>query len=468
MSEQFRETLYTVDKRGHRKWVYATVVAGRFRKWRSYVMVALMGFYLLMPWITIRGEQGILLDIAKRRFVVFGAVFVATDTIYLFLMLAIGALALFLVTAVVGRIWCGWACPETVFLEFLFRPIERWIEGDHLARRKLDAAPWSFEKVRKKFAKHAIFAALAWVIANTFLAYFVGREILIHMMLSPPWQSPFAFGVLLFVLAAMAFQFGWFREQFCTIVCPYGRFQSVLLDQQSLVIGYDSVRGEPRGKVTSGPAVQGRGDCVDCGACVRVCPTGIDIRNGLQMECINCTACIDACDAVMTKVGRALGLIRYASQSQLEGKPHRILRPRVVIYTVLLIGAAVVLGFRLSARELSEFHIVRGGLDAPYSEARPGVFINHLHLRLTNKGREAGEYLVEAIDLAEGMKLVVPVNPYPVAADSTVTVPIFVEFPLAVLVQGKRKITVRVQSAKDRGVSYSEEKEITVLGPGGR
>jgi polyferredoxin len=196
-----------------------------------------------------------------------------------------------------------------------------------------------------------------------------------------------------------------------------------------------------------------------------VCPTGIDIRNGLQMECINCTACIDACDAVMTKVGRPLGLIRYASQSQLEGKPHRVLRPRVVIYTALLIIAGSVLAWRLSSRAMSEFQIVRGGLDVPYSEARPGVFINHLHLRLTNKGREARAYYIEGLEFPDEMKLVVPVNPYPVPGDATVTVPIFVEFPGSALAQGKRKITIRVRSDKEG--EFSADRQVTVLGPGG-
>lgn len=424
-------------------------------------MLALMAFYLLMPWVRIGGEQGILLDIVNRQFFFFGSRFIATDTIYLFLILALSALTLFFLTAVVGRIWCGWACPETVFLEFLFRPIERWIEGDHIARRKLDQAPWTLEKIRKKALKHAIYATLSWVIASTFLAYFVGQEPLIRMMTQPPWEHPVAFGATLFVMGLMAFQFGWFREQFCTIVCPYGRFQSVLLDSQSVVIGYDTIRGEPRGKMNPN-APASTGDCIDCGNCVKVCPTGIDIRNGLQMECINCAACIDACDAVMTKIKKPLGLIRYASQAELEGKQKRFFLPRVLAYAGILLLLGGVLIFRLQTRELSEFKIVRGALDAPYAVSSAGRIRNHLHLRLTNKNSSGRSYEIRWVEAPAGSQLIVPVNPYPVDAGQTVTVPVFFEIPEALLKNGRFKTRIEVSD----GSAYTGIEEITLLGPG--
>jgi cytochrome c oxidase accessory protein FixG len=464
----FRDTLYTVDQRGNRKWVYATIVDGFFRKRRRWVILGLMGFYLTMPWIHIKGEQAILINILNRKFTFFGNVFLPTDSIYLFLMLAIAALTLFLVTAVVGRIWCGWACPETVFLEFLFRPIERWIEGDHLARRALDAAPWSLSKLRKKLTKHGIYAILSWVLASTFLAYFVGREPLLNMMTHWPWENPFPFGVTLFLMGVMAFQFGWFREQFCTIVCPYGRFQSVLLDQNSLVIGYDVKRGEPRRPLGQSPdkSASPSGDCINCGNCVKVCPTGIDIRNGLQLECINCAACIDACDAVMEKIKKPHGLIRYASQSEFEGTSTKILRPRVVVYTLLLATLFSVFVAKLATRELSDFHIVRGALDAPFQTLEGGVLLNHLHLRLTNKSDRDQHYTVVLSEAVAGLELTVPQNPFPVAPQATVTIPLFFKFPAHVLQNdthsSQKTIRVRVTSAE----GFSGEETVTLIGPG--
>ncbi len=311
----YRDRLYTIDSRGNRKWVYPEIVWGRFLKSRTFVAYLLMATYLFSPWIRINGEHLILLDITERKFTFFGSVFWATDTIFLMFFLTSLGLILFLVTAVLGRVWCGWACPETVFLEFLFRPIERLIEGNATQRKRLDAAPWGVEKILRKGLKHVLSATLASVVANTALAYFIGTEKLLEVMTSSPIQNPVLFSVMISLMALMAFQFGWFREQFCTVVCPYARFQSVMLDPDSLVIGYDNNRGEPRGKKDKSDA----GDCIDCKLCVRVCPTGIDIRNGLQLECINCAQCIDACDSIMHKIGRPLGLIRYDTERKLLG-----------------------------------------------------------------------------------------------------------------------------------------------------
>lgn len=454
-------TLYTVDQRGNRKWVYATIVDGLFRKRRRIVTGILFAFYLTMPWVKIRGEQGILLDFFSRKFVFFGSVFQATDTIYLFLVFAVLALLLFFLTAIYGRIWCGWACPETVFLEFLFRPIERWIEGDHLARRRLDQGPWTTEKIRKKLLKHSISAVSAWIIASTFLAYFVGREHLIQMMMAPPWENWPTFLVTLFLMGLMAFQFGWFREQFCTILCPYARFQSVLLDRHSLVIAYDQGRGEPRGKLKT-PKPSDRGDCIDCAKCIRVCPTGIDIRNGLQLECINCTACIDACDSVMEKIRRPKGLIRYASEAELQGNPPHPLRPRVLIYAGILTLLISVLTVRLMNRDLTEVQFIRPPGETLFARIDQNWSANQFTLAILNKGSELETYEVVLSDpiQKDQVRLVIPIHPIPVPAGGQNKVPVFVQFKSSILSKGKGKVKVQVKNKS----GFVSEKELSILG----
>lgn len=460
MAADFRDTLYTIDQRGRRKWVYPSLVKGQIFWRRLIVAYSLVLFYLVMPWLVIGGKQGIFIDIIHRRFVFFGIEFWATDTFFLFLLLAGAGIALFFFTALFGRVWCGWACPETVFLEFVFRPIERLIEGGPAQRLRLDQQPWGIEKIWKKMLKHSISASFAWVLASTFLAYFIGADKLLNMMVQSPLSNPGLFSLTIILMGVLGFQFGWFREQFCTVLCPYARFQSVLMDDNSLVVGYDRVRGEPRGKIKKNESTNSEhGDCVDCGLCVRVCPTGIDIRNGLQLECINCTACIDACNSIMEKVGRPLGLIRYDTESRLKGGKIRIVRPRVVIYASVLVVALLVFSYKLSYRELSEIQIVRGALDSSYNTLPNDVISNHLHVHISNKSGELRKY--EFISPDPMVALVTPVSPFPVSAESMLTTPLFVNFPKTILDKGKRKIQIEIND--DHG--FTSHQEITILGP---
>jgi cytochrome c oxidase accessory protein FixG len=461
-NDGYKETLYTIGKDGHRKWVYPSLEKGAWFNKRLVVAYALIAFYLLMPWITIGGKQGIFLNFADRQFIFFGTTFFATDTVFLLLVLGFLAISLFFFTALFGRVWCGWACPETVFLEFVFRPIERLIEGNGAQRLRLDQQPWNAAKIRKKLIKHSICATLSWIIATTALAYIIGSEPLVRMILEGPHNHLTAFSITLILMGLMAFQFGWFREQFCTIVCPYARFQSVMMDDNSLVVGYDPGRGEPRGKLrkkSSKPAEE-TGDCVDCGLCVRVCPTGIDIRNGLQMECIACTACIDACDSIMDKVGKPAGLIRYDTENSLNGKATRFLRPRVFVYAFILAAFSVIFVAHLSTRALSEFQLIRGSLDSAFTRLNDGRISNHMHLRIMNKSDEEQRFEVSIED--PNFELVIPVSPFPVAARGVGTTPIFINFPQQNLVGGKQKVSVTVTN--DAG--FNETQEITVVGPG--
>ncbi len=462
MEHDFRETLYTVDAKGRRKWVYTSLVKGKFLTLRQIVAYSLLIFYLAMPWVTIGGKQGIFLNFFDGRFIFFGVEFWATDTLFLFLTLCSLAFALFFFTACFGRIWCGWACPETVFLEFLFRPIEHLIEGNATQRKRLDEQPWDFEKIRKKLLKHSICAILSWVIASTFLAYFIGREPLLAMMTNWPHKNPIPFTLTLVFMGIMAFQFGWFREQFCTVLCPYARFQSVLMDSNSIVVGYDVIRGEPRGKLKNSETTEENGDCVACNLCVRVCPTGIDIRNGLQMECIACTACIDACDSIMAKVGRPLGLIRYDTENRLLGKTtvSKYLRPRPVVYGVILLAFLGTLSFLLTTRELAEFQILRGALDNPYSLLNKEQVSNHFHVRVSNKSDSSESYTFASSENPD-LEIITPLSPFTISGGEIKTVPLFINFPNKTLQKGTRKVTISIKGNS----GFKSSQEVTLLGP---
>lgn len=339
MEEEFRDHLATVNEDGKRIWVYPKKPKGKFTNRRKWVSYTLLIFLLTAPFIRINGDQLIELNILERKFSLFGATFWSQD-LYLFaIMLVIFIVFVILFTIIYGRLFCGWFCPQTIFMEFVFRQVEYWIDGDWTQQKALDKQAWNAQKWGKRILKHSIFWLISFVIANTFLAYIIGSAALIRIITEPVQLHVAGLISMAIFTTLFYFVFARLREQVCTTICPYGRLQGVLLDQNSMVVAYDYVRGEDRAKFRKGedrPAAK-KGDCIDCAQCVRVCPTGIDIRNGTQLECINCTACIDACDTMMDGVGLEKGLIRFVSENGIKNRTRFQWTRRVISYTVLLV-----------------------------------------------------------------------------------------------------------------------------------
>jgi len=383
--EEFRDTIATVDAEGKRIWVYPKKPSGRYHNYRILVTIVLLGILFAGPFIKIGDQPLLMLNFFERKFVIFGQVFWPQDFFLLALLLITFFVFIILFTVAFGRIWCGWACPQTLFMEMVFRKIEYWIEGDANKQRKLDKGPWNAEKIWKKSLKHLIFIAIAILIAHTVMAYLIGIDQVKEIVSQPPTAHLSGFIGLMAFTGIFYWVFAYFREQACVAVCPYGRLQGVLLDKKSIVIAYDWLRGEPRGKISKRKDVQEeRGDCIDCKLCVHACPTGIDIRNGTQLECVNCTACIDACDEVMDKVNRPRGLIRYASHDSIAEGKTTLFSTRVKAYSLVLVLLMTVLGFSLVNRSEVETTILKvpGQL---YQRQDNGLISNLFNIQFVNK-----------------------------------------------------------------------------------
>jgi len=383
----FRDKLGMLDQQGTRHAIIPAEVKGRFRNYRSVVQIFLIILFLTLPWLRINGAPAILLDLSNRHFSILGIEFWAHDAPMIFFVLGISTVTLVLVTALFGRVWCGWACPQTVFLDGVFRRIETWTEGTHLKRRDLNAAPMSINKFFRKSFKWALFIAFTIVITHSFLAYFVGSNRVLEMMTHSPRENWSVFLFVMTLSGIFLFDLAWFREQFCVIMCPYGRIQSVLYDKQTITVQYDEVRGEPR-KGAPRNIEKKQGDCVSCTRCVQVCPTGIDIRNGSQMECIACTACIDACDEIMDKVGKPRGLIRY--MPSIGQTTVNFFRPRILAYSAVLLILISGLTWALSAKPSLHVQILRA-TDVPYFEKVEGgteYIVNSYRLHVQNQKSE--------------------------------------------------------------------------------
>ena len=383
--DNFRNNSSTLTDDGSRVWMYPKQVDGKYYKARTVVATVLLAFLFTAPFVKVNGYPLLLFNVLERKFVIFGTPFFPQD-LYIFALITVAfVVSVILFTVIYGRVFCGWACPQTIFMEMVFRKIEYWIEGDANQQKKLNGQTWTTEKLWKKTLKHVIFFALSFLIANTFLSYLVGVERLQELITDTPLKHPVSFVALVVFTGAFYGVFAFFRELACIVVCPYGRLQSVLLDNDSMVVAYDFVRGEPRGKMKKNETTStAKGDCVDCKLCVHVCPTGIDIRNGTQLECVGCTACIDVCDEVMQKINKPEGLIRYASINNIkEQKPFKVTL-RIVAYTsVLVLLMGVVLGVLFTRKDVQVTVLRTPG--KLYQKIDDNTYSNLYNMDLVNK-----------------------------------------------------------------------------------
>ncbi len=435
--------------------VYPREVEGRFQRLRHVAVFVLLSLFYLMPWAQWNGRQAVLFDLPARKFYVLGLTFWPQDFFYLSWLLILAGLSLFFFTALAGRLWCGYACPQTVWTEVFLR-MERWIEGDRGRRMKLDAAPWGSEKIMRKGAKQALWITFALWTGFTFVGFFTPIREFGPRVLSltvGPWET---FWSLFYAFATYG-NAGYLREQVCKYMCPYARFQGAMFDPNTLVIAYDGKRGEPRGPRRKGSdyRADGLGDCIDCTICVQVCPTGIDIREGLQIECIACGACIDACDGVMDKVGYPRGLVRYATEESLAGHASRILRPRVVIYALLLSAGFAGFIWSVTHRVPLMVDVVRDR-NALYRVAEGGAIENAYTLKIMNKGDAARRYRVTledagAIAFAGGA----PVEAQ-VASGEVLALPVTLRAPPETMI-GRAEIEFVVEAVDAPGVRYEAE-----------
>lgn len=385
-AEVYRDSISTVNKDGSRVWIYPKKPRGFFYNARTIVSIILVIILFGLPFIKVDGRPLFLFNILERKFILFGNIFGTHDFFIFVLIFIAGIIFIFLFTAVYGRLFCGWICPQTIFMEMVFRKIEYWIEGDRNDQIRLNAAPWSAQKAVKKISKQSIFLGLSFLIGNLFLAYIIGVDELFSIVMRSPAENPGGFATVMAITGGFYFVFASFREQACTIVCPYGRLQSVLLDRNSIVVAYDDRRGEPRGKIKRGEE-RTNGDCIDCKLCVDVCPTGIDIRNGIQLECVNCTACIDACDEVMVKIGKPKKLIRYDSLNGISlGEKFKI-SPRIITYTSFLFVLLGLITYLIFSRSDASVTILRAP-GTMYQEQPGGKISNIYNLNIVNKTYE--------------------------------------------------------------------------------
>ena len=456
LDEQVAQSLYAERER-----IYPREVHGLFATMRVLAVVVLLGLFYGVLWLHWDGQQLLLFDLPARRFHIFGLTLFPQDFFYLAAIMIIGALTLFFFTALAGRLWCGYACPQTVWTE-VFLWIERKVEGDRRNQMKLDKSPWTGRKLAIKATKHGIWIALSLWTGFTFVGYFtpvleLGARIVVWDL--GPWEF---FWVFFYGFATYG-NAGWMREQVCIYMCPYARFQSAMFDKNTLVISYDTARGESRGarKRSTDHRAAGLGDCIDCTMCVQVCPTGIDIRDGLQYQCIACAACVDACDRVMDKMGYEKGLIRYTTENALSGEPSKILRPQMILYAVVLIALVAAVGYGLLSRTPLVLDVIRDR-NTLYRETNEGLVENVYTLKLINMDDREHRYTVTVSGI-DGMELGLDREQIPVAAHEVLSISARVRVDPYSLERSSSTITFALQSVDDESLRVEEEARF--LGP---
>ncbi|NIJ45180.1 cytochrome c oxidase accessory protein FixG [Wenyingzhuangia heitensis] len=353
--EVFRDSISTIDEQGKRSWIYPKKPKGKFYTYRTWLSVFLLIILLSAPFIKLNGNQLFLFNVLERKFNIFGFPFWPQDFYLLVISMLVGVVFIILFTVIYGRVFCGWICPQTIFLEMVFRKIDYWIEGDKGAQKRLAKQEWNADKIKKRVFKHSLYLLISFIISNVFLAYIISSDVLLKIIVEPVSEHIGGFISIWIFTGVFYFIFSWFREQVCIIACPYGRLQGVLLDNKSIIVAYDYIRGESKKgrakfRKNENRADEGKGACIDCDQCVEVCPTGIDIRNGTQLECVNCTACMDACDFMMKKTNQPEGLIRYASEENIEKNEPFEFTLRIKAYTAILVVLVVVLVSLLTIR----------------------------------------------------------------------------------------------------------------------
>lgn len=465
-NEVFRDTIGTIDEEGKRNWIFPKKPSGYFYEKRKYVSYILLAFLFAAPFVKINGNQFLLFNVLERRFNIFGFPFWPQDFYLFVISMIIAVVFITLFTVGFGRIFCGWICPQTIFMEMVFRRIEFWIDGDRNKQMRLQRQKWNAEKIRKRLLKWFVFLVVSFLIANVFLAYLIGGDQLLQYIVEGPFKHTATLIPLLIFTAVFYFIFAWFREQVCIIACPYGRLQGVLLDNQSIVVAYDHKRGESENgrkkfRKNEDREALGHGDCIDCFQCVHVCPTGIDIRNGTQLECVNCTACIDECDTIMEKINLPKGLIRYASEDNIEKKEPFKFTARLKGYTAVLVILVGILAGMLALRNDVEARILRlaGQL---YEHKDNNVISNVYTYKLVNKTTEPIENISFKVRGKKGsINTVSNTDVFIVPAQGLAEGTLFIEMNQGDLSGDKNKLMIEVYSGK----KLIETTTVSFLGP---